>query len=213
MKTPRRVHGEIVAHIELELGTNFRADQQAAVEIQFTHDETISGHERTDRRLEVDVHAADVWRVDLRQPLIRLRLHQHRPDDERRHSGHRLIFEYGLAQLAVLGHHAILREDLDVGVEIEQPLAEHEIEAAHDTHDDDQHRHTERHPDDRDQGDDGHKRPLGAQITQRQGEFKRQLHSERPGEYPKAKRRKRLNPCPAWPSAWPSARFRPASIF
>ena len=72
-------------------------------------------------------------------------------------------------------------EDFQMRVEAEDFLAQVVVEAAHDADDNHQHRHAERDAKNGNERDDGDKRPSGAQITQRQEQFKRQFRHERKG--------------------------------
>ena len=68
----------------------------------------------------------------------------------------------------------------DVRVEIDHLLPQLAIEPGHDRDDQDQHRHAERHADDRDQRDDRDERALRFQITKRKEKAERQLQSAIP---------------------------------
>jgi hypothetical protein len=108
-----------------------------------------------------------------REPPV-LKFHDHRSLDigSRRDDARRLVdfrFEGSPVAQHVFGSHENMR------IELDHFLAQLAIEPGHDRNHEDQHRHPEHHAEHRNQCDDGEKRALRFQISQRQKKTKRQF--------------------------------------
>ena len=159
----RRIDGQRVADADAEAAGQIAADHHRPV----GHGK-LAGHETpgdfADARLALRIHAADQRGFDLPVGLLdeHEALQERRGADDARHG-----FDL-LAETLFLLREAAGNGDRHVGIEVEDLLPPHFVEAGHHRQHDDQHRHAQQHSERREHGHHREERALWPEVLQRQ---------------------------------------------
>src|SRR5581483_1887713 len=174
------VNDEAIADVQVQFAGEIHAHQQA-VAAQIVG----AGHDVRRKVAHVGLHLGrDAAKIRAGDPAFagrfRFSTDHYLAEDEGSDRPYVLVRQHLLHDHRVVCHEhlvvdvRVVRVNLEVGVEAENAVAQLLVEAAHHADDDDQHRHAERDAEYGDEGDDGDEGPFGAQIPQRQQQFKRQ---------------------------------------
>ena len=162
----RRIDGQLVAHIDVQLARKFDPNHgRVALQVQLPAlDELAQGNHFF---FLFQFHSANQWRQ-----ATPVELDNHRPLHIRRGRDHARRVPNLHRQVTPVAQD-ILRRDQNVRVELHHLLSQLAIETSHDRDNQDEYRHAQGHPQNGDERDDGNKRPLRFEVTEREEEAER----------------------------------------